>query len=638
MHVKIALDLTALDNATLSGTWFLEFNNITNLSNWHEPEENVTALELYNGTNTKEINVFLNDESDPSYTQRDDLYELAEVRDEPLEFECDIPEGQKDNFYTLYSLGIITLIPHENKTLVIAYRLNSERDYIEKTLKFITVIEGSFKAPLGIKNIDLDMYGYDIDNSYNYVFIPRLNRYYYISNILLVTKDYTRLQLQEDVLMSHKVLIKSQSAFISRYEGSTEDKLIDARRPLKDILEVDDITSNITDTPSNNSLVNVTFNYNNYVQNDYPNILVVSLSSKVDVGRTNYLPSPTNSGLPEISSQLNQFEWVNFIKPSKLFYLAKAYLSSDANASYISSALWLPFNPTSAFGLVTSTTRAIYVNDKYIDQYGDYVAYNSTALPLETYQTPISDGRNGVCPYLIIKDFTYSYTGDFTGREPNANYEFYIPFVGWVAVPSYKFFNQRILIYYTMDLKTGLSTAYIYNYNKKVVIWSGTCQIGIKIDLSTTNIEENIRQKQANNLNMIIGLFSSVASIGVGIATENPVAVAGGLMGGAKTITGFVNTNNQIFDRAQMTYGTSNGALYSNNTFKLIKTYHEAITIDLSTYKHLEGLPYNNYVSSMSTLSGYVEVGDIHFDPKGENIYNAEIDEIVGLLKGGVIF
>ena len=40
----------------------------------------------------------------------------------------------------------------------------------------------------------------------------------------------------------------------------------------------------------------------------------------------------------------------------------------------------------------------------------------------------------------------------------------------------------------------------------------------------------------------------------------------------------------------------------------------------------------------MSTLSGYVEIGEIHFDPKNADIYQDEITEIVELLQKGVIF
>lgn len=637
MHLSIRLNLNNLVGFEPSSAFSLAFENITNLQEWYDEEENVTSLDFQIEANTRHLlYVFTNGSTLPSYDFEDDDIYHASSNSNYIDFECDINDNKIEEVLTLIQNGAIVL--SSEKTIIYAYRLNSERDYIEKDLIPITILEGNFKAPLGIKNIDLDVINYRINNSYNYVFIPSLNRYYYVSNILLVTKDYTRLQLQEDVLMSHKVLIKGQKAFVSRYENSTESDLIDARRPVKDILKVENITPLIVDTPSAQSLKNTYFDFNNNNSKDYPNILVTTLSTYVASPRTGYLHAPSGSGLPDISSQLNDFEWVSFIRPSKLFYLAKAYLSSSAKASYIASAIWLPFNPITSFALATSPNYAIFVEDKYIDANGEYVQYNLSGTPLETFNSTSASGIDGVCPYLIIKDFTYYNYDGFEAREPNSNYEFFIPFVGWVVIPSSKFFNKRILVYYTMDLKTGLSTAYIYNYTDKIVVWSGTCQIGIKIDLSTTNIEENIRQKQANNLNMILGLFSSAISVGVGIASENPVAIVGGILGGAKTVTGFVNTNNQIFDRAQMSFGTSNGALYSNNDLILLKTYHETITIDLPTYKHLEGLPYNKYVEDLTALNGYVEIGDIHFDPKGENIYNAEIDEIVGLLKGGVIF
>ena len=189
-----------------------------------------------------------------------------------------------------------------------------------------------------------------------------------------------------------------------------------------------------------------------------------------------------------------------------------------------------------------------------------------------------------------------------------------------------------------MDLKSGISTAYIYNYTKQFVIWSGTCQLGVKIDMTTSNLIENTKQKQANDLNMILGMLSSAVSFGVGVASENPVAIMGGVLSAGKTIAGYVNANNQIFERSQMSFGSANGSLYTNLEFKCIKVTHELLTINVDTYKHIQGLPYNNYVSDMSTLSGYVEVGEIHFDPKNANIYQDEITEIVDLLQNGVIF
>ena len=46
---------------------------------------------------------------------------------------------------------------------------------------------------------------------------------------------------------------------------------------------------------------------------------------------------------------------------------------------------------------------------------------------------------------------------------------------------------------------------------------------------------------------------------------------------------------------------------------------------------------YNKYVDSLNGIYGYIEIGEIHFNPMNRTIYQDEIQEIVSLLKGGVI-
>ena len=149
---------------------------------------------------------------------------------------------------------------------------------------------------------------------------------------------------------------------------------------------------------------------------------------------------------------------------------------------------------------------------------------------------------------------------------------------------------------------------------------------------------ENLKTKQSNDLNMLMGLLASAVSIGVGVATENPLAVVGGMMAGTKTIAKNVNANRMLFDRSQVTFGGTDGALFSNTNIFVKKTTNTPLTIHENTYKHLQGLPYNNYVENMNSLTGYVEVGEIHFNPNGYKIFQDEIEEIVQLLQGGVIF
>lgn len=631
MTVTIKLNVSKLVNTNFELSQGIAFSQITDKIGFASAYSEATTIIITQSSSTKSINVsgitILYDNNRVNLAQDEVAVTFTGWFNESTRME---------QFLILLELGIVTI--ENNETTMVLYRLNDKRETVSKSLTRVSFITGTFKAPLGIKNVEIDVINYNIDNPYNYVWIPKLNRYYYITNIQFVTKDLTRLILQEDVLMSHSALIRQQTAYITRYENATVNEIVDERLPLDDKITTEEIF--VTDT-SSGSLVNVTLDYNNYyvpnVHDDYPNIMITSFSTKVSTNDDNYyLSAPSGSGLPDISAQLNDYERVTFIRPRKLFYLTLAYMSDDAVSSYIESVIRLPFNATNAFGLTTNQYMAIFVRDKYIDQYGEYVPYDSpTATPLETYQPDWQNGKRGAVPYLIIKDFTYSHTSTFDDLEPYANYEIYIPFVGWIQIPSYKFFNKRILIYYSMDAKTGMATAYIYNYTNKYIIWSGTCQLGTKIDMTATNQIENIRQKQSNDMNMLLGLLSSAVSIGVGAYSGNSVAVVGGVLSGGKAIASYVNANNQIFERAQISFGSSNGCIYAPKKVMIRKSYH-ARRVNVTDYHRLEGKPYNSY-STLTGLTGYVEIGDINFDAKGNNIYGDEITEIVQLLKSGVI-
>ena len=71
--------------------------------------------------------------------------------------------------------------------------------------------------------------------------------------------------------------------------------------------------------------------------------------------------------------------------------------------------------------------------------------------------------------------------------------------------------------------------------------------------------------------------------------------------------------------------------------FDQVKACRNKLTIDENVYKHMQGYPANIY-GTLSSFSGYVEVGEIHFDPMNADIYQDEITEIVELLQKGVIF
>lgn len=535
-----------------------------------------------------------------------------------------------DNITKLLNNNLIEIVGDAD--LLSCYLLRCENDKINKgnDLTFVQFLVGNFNHSINLKNIDLEVENF-VSGEYNYIYVHTLKRFYYVDSVEFVTDKITRLHLLEDVLYSWNNLIRSQSyAFVSRYENADIPTLVDERLPLKDNLVSDYLTLNDT---TEGSKKNCTFDYN--VASNKPNIMITSLSTDVQGGH-GYAHKPAGTILPDVASTLNNLEYVRFIEKDYLYYLNKAYISDDATSSYIESVIWLPFDATTLFNLSYNNV-AIYVKDKFIDSSGDYAPTSSSYTPLKSYASPLS--IDGTSPYIIIKDFTYRKNDiKFYDYEPYSNYEIFIPFVGWVKITFEKFVNQRILVYYTIDLKTGISTAYIYNYTNDYIIWSGTCQVGLKLDLTTTNQIENTKQKQASDLNMLLGGIGGALAMTGGALTGNPILIAGGALATGKAIAGNVNTHNMIFDRAQTSFGSNTGAMYSTSEVYIRRTYHELVSgSDNAFYKHVNGLPYNRYIGT-SNLTGYAEIPEIHFNPNGEKIYQDEITEIKNLLKNGVIF
>lgn len=130
----------------------------------------------------------------------------------------------KGRLYNLIKNGYIKLL---NNDYLMLFRLNSEKNVVDKNLIFVGFMYGTFKSTINIKSPTLLIQDYEIKDTFNYIYIASLNRYYYVDNIDLSTKKITSLSLSEDVLMSHKDLILQQSAFIDRQENTYHDDIVD---------------------------------------------------------------------------------------------------------------------------------------------------------------------------------------------------------------------------------------------------------------------------------------------------------------------------------------------------------------------------------------------------------------------------
>lgn len=623
MKARFELDLDQLDALVYTETTDLSLT-FSNISEWEDLQiaQETDSLTIEIGQNYKRLAFFNEGGGGEDYWQ--DFANLS-VNGRSISLLGEV--SNTTILARLIDLGIVSNVEEDSETLIYLFTQNSKNNVCNKVLTLVNIISGKFNHSIGVKTLNIDVF--NINMNFNYVYIPSLNRYYYVDSVEIVSADMRRLHLKEDVLKSWRNLIKQQSAFILRSQNlDNRSLLVDERLPLED-----KISYTYYKSLTHLSQKNITLDYST---TGYRFMCLSFTTASEFIAPLTNISAPLNSGLPDIMSTMNYQTCMTFFPYYTLYNLIKGIYADSSKASFVENLIWFPFDPLSVFSVLTEASSKIYVGDKALETTGAWVS-PSTA----TAFSPCRISQTMGSPYLIIADFYFSQLGginiigDMLAHK--SNWEIYVPFVGWVNVSFSKVYGKRIMVYYTIDLKTGISTAYIYNWTDKIVLFSTTCTLGIKVDFTTSNALENAKQKQANDLNMIISTLSNTISLGVGIATENPLAVVGALMSETKAITSYVNANNMLVERAQMNFGTSNGALYSPLDVCVRRSYHEPLTIDTNIYASTQGYPCNKY-DSLSSYIGYVEIGEIHFNPLNETIYQDEITEIVSLLKNGVIF
>ena len=116
--------------------------------------------------------------------------------------------------------------------------------------------------------------------------------------------------------------------------------------------------------------------------------------------------------------------------------------------------------------------------------------------------------------------------------------------------------------------------------------------------------------------------------------SQNPVMIAGGVMGGVSTVTKAITSASQIFDSANVGSGSVTSGVY--NSFKPYLKITNQVRINLNEeYNNLYGKPLKQ-VYKIGDLSGFTIVDDEHLENFGSCL-KQENDEIKTLLKSGVI-
>ena len=98
------------------------------------------------------------------------------------------------------------------------YQNTNEENAIEKIIVNKKTIEGTIKTTIDVTNFSVIFNFFEEWNDYNYVYIEKLKRYYFVESKRIVNNSLVEYDLFEDVLMSFKDLIRQQNILLTESE------------------------------------------------------------------------------------------------------------------------------------------------------------------------------------------------------------------------------------------------------------------------------------------------------------------------------------------------------------------------------------------------------------------------------------
>ena len=218
------------------------------------------------------------------------------------------------------------------------------------------------------------------------------------------------------------------------------------------------------------------------------------------------------------------------------------------------------------------------------------------------------------------------YHNNFLDFEPYTKFKVSVPYFGFIEIPLEYAYKGTIDCHIAVDFASGKATLYFYQGD--ILVTTKTSQLSISVPLGKTNAEEQDRNKVLHGIQA--GISGGI--IALGVSAGNPLLTGAGVSKAGAIIT---NAMNDSLIRLT-SYDGGDGNLSMLAVDKKVMGIYEMPREIVLPNAHLVGRPCRQTLA-LSGLTGFTKVGDIHFEPNGEGIYQDEINEIVDLLHKGVI-
>ena len=129
------------------------------------------------------------------------------------------------------------------------YKNASSENAINKIITNKKTFEGTLKNTIDIADFSVVFNFFEEWNNFNYVYIEKLKRYYFVESKKIVNNSLIQYDLIEDVLMSFKDLIRNQNILLTESEtaftGSKNNYLAENKLTIANDYKMSDLfTSN----------------------------------------------------------------------------------------------------------------------------------------------------------------------------------------------------------------------------------------------------------------------------------------------------------------------------------------------------------------------------------------------------------
>lgn len=497
------------------------------------------------------------------------------------------------------------------------YKNTAENDRVDKTnyLTQVGTLIGVFKEETSVMNPQIIIEYGVID--FNYIYIPLLNRYYYINEIISVRNNLWRIRLNCDVLMSFKTEILNLECYISRNEYKNNPYIEDTFLPLlfnRDIVEVE--------SPVYEGLENYQFTngFTIFVNTIYQNVAVENMIGNRVI---NVLPFNTSGDILGNSYSYQEgetaFNIVSYIKTDENLehnigrLVNFLHINSDTIGSYVLSVVCLPIkNPTNTF---------LWVNG----------VQENNSIPVgdgnPNVDIPCVTGKpTGSLPPFELNIITFTPKfNNFLDYEPYSKYEIYLPYYGWLTLKSTDILNKQVHVIY--KLQTDGSSGMVFVTTDTKLLFSSEISIAVVFPISTTNKEIIDRQATSQLLNMIMSGVMGTASIGVGggmalsggklgLQLMGLGIMAGGMQQAVKGMTSGFSNLNELIETGSGSVGSNKSSAWNPKKVRTRITSPQIAVDDLEKYSKYIGRPLQeNY--TLNELNGYTIVGGVHVENIG---------------------